>query len=394
MMPIFDISYIMQQPSQPTMHQVPLSTTVQGPAARARDGQPNSARDHYYQLQRNPPRKPWYYKKKMLPFTILMAVISAFISCIVVVVKLTRKSALMMKTHPRETITQSVTAMATSPITLTSVFNVTNGTHSSLTASMSGLSSTTTTATAAPLSSSPPPILSSSNLASVFVDGENSKDSLDILVWQDEAGYLSYLNGESSLKSQRRIEDLLEDAPKAKKGTSMAAVADDTNTAHLFYLEENNTVSHIFMEPRGSWSRGGISTGSKKSPAAHEKSMLSAAFHRGEHDTNVVVLSYQDPNGNVQLAMSEDPKSDDNWYSVDFGSFTGRHKIGDWGGVGHAIAGDWQNKRHDSDGSFSGLLMAIEESEGITPWECSLDFHVSSEKKVECHFLDKAFLGK
>ncbi|KAM0525624.1 hypothetical protein ACHAPE_000334 [Trichoderma viride] len=244
----------------------------------------------------------------------------------------------------------------------------------------------------APLSSSPPSILSSSNLASVFVDGENSQDSLEILVWQDGSGSLSYLNGESDLKSQKRIQDSLKDAPKAKKGTSMAVVADDTSTAHLFYLEESNTISHVFMEPKGSWSRGGMSAGSKKGPAAHEKSMLSAAFHRGEHDTNVVVLSYQDPSGNLQLAMSEDPKNDDNWHLVDFGSFTGRHDVGDWGGVGHAIAGDWQNKRHDSDGSFSGLLMAIEESEAITSWECSVDFHMSAKKKVECHFLNKTFL--
>lgn len=299
----------------------------------------------------------------------------------------------MLKTHPKETITQSVTAMATSSLTLTSALNVTNST-SSLTASMSGPSTITTTATKAPLSSSPPSILSSSNLASVFVDGKNSQDSLEILVWQDVAGSLSYLNGESDLKRKKRIEDSLKDAPKAKKGTSMAAVADDTSTAHLFYLGEENTISHIFMEPKGSWTRGSMSAGSKKGIAAHEKSMLSAAFHRGEHDTNVVVLSYQDPGGNLQLAMSEDPKNDDDWHLVDFGSFTGRHDAGDWGGVGHAIAGAWQNKRHDSDGSFSGLLMAIEESEEITPWECSLDFHVSPKKKVECHFLDKTFLGR
>ncbi|KAK1248596.1 hypothetical protein MKX08_006816 [Trichoderma sp. CBMAI-0020] len=250
----------------------------------------------------------------------------------------------------------------------------------------------TLTTTKATLSPSPPSILSSSNLASVFVDGQNSQDSLEILIWQDESGSLSYLNAESDVKSPRRIQDSLKDAPKAKKGTSITAVADDTSTAHLFYLEENNTISHIFMEPKGSWTRRGMSTGSKKGPAAHENSMLSAAFHRGEHGTNVVVLSYQDPGGNLQLAASEDPKNDENWYSVDLSHFTGRHDVGDWGGVGHAIAGDWQNKRHDSDGSFSGLLMAIEESEEITPWECSLDFHVSSKKKVECHFLDKTLL--
>ncbi|PON20096.1 hypothetical protein TGAM01_v211047 [Trichoderma gamsii] len=227
--------------------------------------------------------------------------------------------------------------MATSPLTLPSMLNATNRT-SSLTTSVSGPSSITTTATKAPLSSSLPSILSSSNLASVFVDGENSHDSLEILVWQDETGSLSYVNGESNLQGQKRIQDSLKDAPKAKKGTSLAAVADDTSTAHLFYLEENNTISHIFMQPKGSWTRGGLSAGSKKGPAAHEKSMLSAAFHRGEHDTNVVVLSYQDPGSKLQLAISEDPKNDNNWYSVDFDSFTGRHDVGDWGGVGHAIA--------------------------------------------------------
>ncbi|KAL7799223.1 hypothetical protein V8C37DRAFT_416931 [Trichoderma ceciliae] len=260
-----------------------------------------------------------------------------------------------------------------------------------LTSLISGLPSLTTMTTATPPSPSPSPILSSSNLASVFVDGGNSRDSREILIWQDGAGFLSYVDGDPKLKGQRRIEDLLKDAPKAKRGTPMAAVTDDTGIAHLFYLDENDIISHIFMKPGGSWNLGGLSTGSKRT-AAHRQSMLSAAFHRGEHDTKVVVLLYQDPDGNLQLAISEDPKYDDDWYTADFNSFTGRHRIGDWGGIGHAIAGDWQNKKQDPDGSFSGLLMAVEESEAVTPWECSMDFHASSKKQVECHLLDRTFL--
>jgi hypothetical protein len=240
---------------------------------------------------------------------------------------------------------------------------------------------------------SPSPIFSSSNLASVFVDGENSDDSWEILVWQDGAGSLTYLDGKSNLKGQRRIKDSLKDAPKAKRGTPMAVVADDTSVAHLFFLDENDVVSHVFMKPGGSWKRGRLSTGSKQTPA-HGKSMLSAGFHQGEHNTNVVVLSYQDPDGHLQLAMSENPKNGDDWYIVNFDSFTGRHRIGDWGGIGHAIAGDWQNNRQDPDGSFKGFLMTVEESEELTPWECSMDFHASSKKQVECHLLDRTFLGK
>lgn len=245
---------------------------------------------------------------------------------------------------------------------------------------------------ASPFPSLAASILSSSNLASVFVDGGNNKDSWGVLVWQDGAGSLSYMDEDSERKGLGRIRDLLNDAPKAKDGTPMAAVADDAGVAHLFYLDENDTVSHVFMKPGGGWKRGGLSTGSKHT-AAHRESMLSAAFHQGEHDTNVVVLSYQDPNGNLQLAMSEDPRNND-WYTVDFSSFTGRHGIGDWGGIGHAVAGDWQNEKQDPDGSFNGLLMAVEQEGGITPWECSVDFHASSEKQVECHILDNVFLGR
>ncbi|KAM0265612.1 hypothetical protein ACHAQJ_000044 [Trichoderma viride] len=246
----------------------------------------------------------------------------------------------------------------------------------------------TTTTSASP---SPSPILSLSNLASAFVDGENSNDSWELLIWQDGEGFLSYLDRESDLNGQGRIKDLLKDAPKAKRGTPMAVVADDASVAHLFYLDENDVVAHAFMQSKGSWKRGGMSTGSKIT-SAHKKSTLSAAFHRGEHDTNIVILSYQDPDGNLQLTMSEDPKNDKDWYTVDFDSFMGSHRIGNWGGVGHALAGDWQNKRQDPDGSFSGFLMAVEESKEITPWECSMDFHASSNKQVECHLLDRTFL--
>ncbi|UKZ50016.1 hypothetical protein TrVGV298_004273 [Trichoderma virens] len=256
---------------------------------------------------------------------------------------------------------------------------------------VSELPSMTALTTATPPSPIPAaPILSSSNLASVFIDRRNSNNYWEVLLWQDGAGSLSYMDRDSERKGLGRVQTLLENIPKAKSGTPMAAVADDAGIAHLFYLDEDDIVSHAFMNPGGRWKRGGLSTGSKRT-AAHRQSMLSAAFHQGEHDTNVVVLSYQDPDGNLQLAMSEDAKKND-WYTVNFSSFTGRHGIGDWDGIGHAVAGDWQNKKQDPDGSFNGLLMAVEQEGGVTPWECSVDFHASSKKQVECHVLDGAFL--
>ncbi|KAH6605825.1 hypothetical protein Trco_004978 [Trichoderma cornu-damae] len=328
-----------------------------------------------------------------------MTVVSTLFSCVMLAVTLTRKSILMMRTRPKETITQSVTTMTASLMAPTSAMqNVSSAmTISSnvslpltLTTPMSGLPSVTVTASTASFSPRPSPILPSSNLASVFVDGGTGKDGWGILIWQDGAGSLSFVHGGSELKGQGRIEDVLEDAPKAKDGTPMAAVADDTSVAHLFYLDESDAISHVFTKSGGGWKRGGLSRGRKRT-AAHSKSMLSAAFHQGEHDTRVVVLSYQSPDGNLRLTMSEDPKNDDEWYTVDFNSFAGRRGIGDWGGIGHAIAGDWQNKRQDPDGSFSGLLMAVEEGEEITPWECSVDFHASSKKQAECHVLGKTF---
>ncbi|UKZ76484.1 hypothetical protein TrVFT333_004190 [Trichoderma virens FT-333] len=202
---------------------------------------------------------------------------------------------------------------------------------------VSELPSMTALTTATPPSPIPAaPILSSSNLASVFIDRRNSNNYWEVLLWQDGAGSLSYMDRDSERKGLGRVQTLLENIPKAKSGTPMAAVADDAGIAHLFYLDEDDIVSHAFMNPGGRWKRGGLSTGSKRT-AAHRQSMLSAAFHQGEHDTNVVVLSYQDPDGNLQLAMSEDAKKND-WYTVNFSSFTGRHGIGDWGGIGHAVA--------------------------------------------------------
>ncbi|KAL7951673.1 hypothetical protein V8C42DRAFT_356827 [Trichoderma barbatum] len=161
----------------------------------------------------------------------------------------------------------------------------------------------TTTATS-PSPIPPAPILSSSNLASgFFFDRRDSNDNWEILVWQDGAGFLSYMDGDSERKGLGRIRDVLDNAPKAKDGTPMAAVADDASFAHLFYLDEDDTVSHVFMKPGGRWKRGGLSTGGKRT-AAHAESMLSAAFHHGEHDTNVVALSYQDPDDSGGEGMS------------------------------------------------------------------------------------------
>ncbi|KAL6875162.1 hypothetical protein J3F83DRAFT_548282 [Trichoderma novae-zelandiae] len=409
MMPIFDIAYFVQRDRQATAaaaaagREPPPVPPPRAPRTTRsmdhEDQQLNAAREQYYRLHRDPVQRPWYYQKRMLPFAIAMTIISTLLSCVMLAVTLTRKSFLMTKAHPAETITQSALTMTTYSTLQTTFPQESPGLTTALGSSsvplptlVSGLPSmtTATTSAASPSASPAAPILSSSNLASVFIDRRDSRDSWGILVWQDGAGSLVYMDGDSERTDLGRIRDVLRDAPTAKDGTPMAAVADDADIVHLFYLDERNAVSHVLMTSGGSWKVGGLPAGTNRM-TAHGASKLSAAFHQGEHDTSVVVLSYQDPDGGLQLAMAEDARKDD-WLIVDFSSFAGRHGVGDWGGVGHAIAGDWQNKKQEADGSFTGLLLAVEQDGEILPWECSVDFHASSTKQVECHALDKAFL--
>ncbi|TFB07122.1 hypothetical protein CCMA1212_000540 [Trichoderma ghanense] len=379
-MPLFDIAYFVQRDRQAAAAAAgreppPVPPRAPRTAQSMEDQQPPTAREQYYRLHRDPFQRPWYYRKRMLPFAIAMTVFSTLLSCVMLAVTLTRKSIFMMKAHPTATITQPPLTMTTystsflqeSPTLITASGSV------PLPTTVSGLPSMTTASisTASPSASPAAPILSSSNLASVFIDRRDSRDSWGLLVWQDGAGSLAYTDGDSERQGLGRIRDVLQGAPAAKDGTPLAATVDDANIVHLFYLDEHNMVSHIFTTSGGSWKVDGLSIGTNRL-AAHEKSKLSAAFHQGEHDTNVVVLSYQDPDGKLQLAMSEDARKND-WHIVDFDSFAGRHGAGDWGGVGYAIA-------------------AVEKEGEIMPWECSVDFYDSSTKQVECHVLDKAFL--
>ncbi|KAH0492813.1 hypothetical protein TgHK011_007744 [Trichoderma gracile] len=403
MMPLFDIAYFVQRDRQAAAAAAgreppPVPPRAPRTSQSMEDQRPPTAREQYYRLHRDPAQRPWYYRKRMLPFAIAMTIFSTLLSCVMLAVTLTRKSFFMTRAHPTATITQSALTMATFPTTFPQESpSLTTAVDSSSvplpTTTVSGMLSMTATATistASPSASPVAPMLPSSNLASVFIDRRDSRDNWGILVWQDGAGSLAYADGDAERQGLGRIRDVLHDAPEARDGTPLAAVVDDADIVHLFYLDDRNVVSHVFMTPGGSWKVGSLSTGTNRMTANGE-SKLSAAFHQGEHDTNVVVLSYQDPDGKLQLAMSEDARKDD-WYIVDFSSFSGRHGVGNWEGVGHAIAGDWQNKRHEADGSFNGLLMAVEKKGEIMPWECSVDFHASSEKQVECHVLDKTFL--
>lgn len=55
-----------------------------------------------------------------------------------------------------------------------------------------------------------------------------------------------------------------------------------------------HTASHIFMNPSFPRKRKCLSSGSKRT-AAHMEMNVSMASHVGEYGTNIVVLSYQDP---------------------------------------------------------------------------------------------------
>ncbi|KAL7962320.1 hypothetical protein V8C34DRAFT_271489 [Trichoderma compactum] len=124
MMPLFDIAYLVQQNRQAAaVHEAPMPPSAPRPSnARSTDDQqPNDARQQYYRLHREPLQRPWYYRKRMLPFAIVMTVFSTVLSCVMLAVTLTRKSIFMMKSHPKETITLSAITITTHSTVKTSI---------------------------------------------------------------------------------------------------------------------------------------------------------------------------------------------------------------------------------------------------------------------------------
>ncbi|KAL5083743.1 hypothetical protein Trisim1_012425 [Trichoderma cf. simile WF8] len=117
MMPLFDIAYLVQQQNRQAAaaHEAPMPPSAPRPSntRSTDDQQPIDAREQYYQLHREPLQRPWYYRKRMLPFAIVMTVFSTVLSCVMLAITLTRKSIFMMKSHPTKTITLSAITMTT-----------------------------------------------------------------------------------------------------------------------------------------------------------------------------------------------------------------------------------------------------------------------------------------
>ncbi|PKK50326.1 hypothetical protein CI102_4705 [Trichoderma harzianum] len=155
MMPLFDIAYLVQQQNRQAaaVHEAPMPPSAPrlSNTRSMDDQQSNAAREQYYQLHREPIQRPWYYRKRMLPFAIVMTVFSTVLSCVMLAVTLTRKSIFMMKSHPTKTITLSAITMTTHSTTKTStlqdrpnVVTISSGPSLSLTTMLSAPPSMTT----------------------------------------------------------------------------------------------------------------------------------------------------------------------------------------------------------------------------------------------------------
>ncbi|RCI09328.1 hypothetical protein L249_1411 [Ophiocordyceps polyrhachis-furcata BCC 54312] len=205
-----------------------------------------------------------------------------------------------------------------------------------------------------------------SHLASVYLDNEEEKLRRRLLVWQDQKRHLMVTDWSGGNKTHYRLRDQLRSSiPDAKLGTPLAMAGSSSGAVDLFFLDTQNTLSHVFQTAAGLWERSSLSKGNGPIVAS-DPSPLSAAWHRIKNGMEVLTVAYASSE-KMRLAMTDRPTSDSNWLTVDVTSLPGPVP-GQEEKARFAVAGDWQTKA-----GSQPMLMAVLKEDGLVAYECFID---------------------
>ncbi|RDA88576.1 hypothetical protein CP532_5839 [Ophiocordyceps camponoti-leonardi (nom. inval.)] len=235
------------------------------------------------------------------------------------------------------------------------------------TSSASSLSASTSTSTAAAESQMVVYTVSEkSHLASVYLDNEQAELRRRLLVWQDEKSDLIVTDWSVGNKTHYRLRDQLRSSiPDAKLGTPLAMAASSSGVVHVFFLDTQNTLSHVFQTAPGLWERSSLSKGNGPIMTSGS-SPLSAAWHRIKNGMEVLAVAYASSQ-EMRLAMTDRPTSDSTWLTVDVTSLPGPVP-GQEEKPRFAVAGDWRTRT-----GGQPMLMAVLKEGGIVAYECFVD---------------------
>ncbi|RDA93753.1 hypothetical protein CP533_0202 [Ophiocordyceps camponoti-saundersi (nom. inval.)] len=234
---------------------------------------------------------------------------------------------------------------------------------SSTTMSTSSSSSTATSMAAAETPIVVYTVSEKSQLASVYLDNEQAKLRRRLLVWQDEKSDLIITDWSVGNKTHYRLRDQLRSSiPDARVGTPLAMAGSSSGSVHLFFLDTQNALSHVFQTGTGLWERSSLSKSNGPIFAA-DSSPLSASWHRIKNGMDVLVVAYASSQ-ELRLAMTDKPAADSTWLDVDVASLPGAVP-GQEGKPRFAVAGDWRTRA-----GSQPLLMAVLVEDGLFAYEC------------------------
>ncbi|PFH62590.1 hypothetical protein XA68_12842 [Ophiocordyceps unilateralis] len=205
-----------------------------------------------------------------------------------------------------------------------------------------------------------------SRLASVYLENEQEKLHRRLLVWQDDNSDLIVTEWSVDNKSRYRLRDKLSSTmPDAKLGSPLAMTASSSGAVHLFFLDTQNAVSHVFQPAAGVWERSALSK-SNGPVVASGPSPLSTAWHRTKDGIEVLGLAYANSQ-ELRLVMTDGPTADSPWLAVKVTSLPGPVP-GQSEEPCFALAGDWRNAY-----GARTMLLAILVEDGLFAFECQIE---------------------
>lgn len=230
-----------------------------------------------------------------------------------------------------------------------------------------------------------------SHLASSYSDVGDREKHRRILLWQDTDSELIAEEWSTSGRARYRVSDSL-GYVEAKEGSPLAAATDISGVIHVFYLNTENIVSHIFETSVGTWKKGRMANDGA-SITADEMTRLSATVYRNSAGVNsapAVVLSYQNSYRELRLAISDNPANESTWSIVDAPSLVRDPApiVGLSHRLGHTVINSYLDTGSDADDDQETITMAVEGENEILPWKCAIDIRSRLDKSTRCWWLN------
>ncbi|PHH77518.1 hypothetical protein CDD82_3473 [Ophiocordyceps australis] len=248
-------------------------------------------------------------------------------------------------------------------------------------------SSTSTSSVAAETSSAVFKLSGKSQLASGYANRQGVELYRRIVVWQDSESNLIATEWSSTggATSTYRIADKLASSmADAKHGTPLAMAIGDSGV-HVFFVDTQDWIVHLSESAPGNWTFTRVLQGPKNIVAA-KYSTLSAGFHRGPDDVEILCIAFESPQQKLQLAMTDEPDESSRWHIVDVTPLP-RSVPGQADTSCFSLAVNWPSGQDDK----NALMMAVLGRDGLAAWRCLTDQWPPQTGARPCEEMKKAF---